>query len=149
VVRDFNVKINEQFGENFKQLNAAVVRLVAWQDQYEKQLETSIAHEAASRESMDEATSRFTEVVNMTSEFAAVARSLQGVVGTLNSQSEQLARALMLLSGLIVEVEEGLPVIEKKIAEMIVRSGQGVERHPEPHSAASRRAAEALKATRA
>jgi hypothetical protein len=146
VVRDFNVRINEQFGENFKQLNAAVVRLVAWQDEYEKQLEASIAHESARRESMDEATARFTDVVNMTSEFAAVARSLQGVVSTLNGQSEQLARALMLLSGLIVEVEEALPVMQKKIVEMIARGWQGVERHQEPHSAAPRRAAEATRA---
>jgi glycine cleavage system regulatory protein len=37
VIRDFNVKINEQFGDNFKQLNPAVERLVSWQVQYEKQ----------------------------------------------------------------------------------------------------------------
>jgi chromosome segregation ATPase len=149
VVRDFNSKINEQFGENFKQLNAAVARLVSWQAQYEQQLEASIAHEAAARESMTEATSRFTDVVNMTSEFAAVARSLQGVVDTLHSQSEQLARALMLLSGLIVEVEEGLPVIEKRIVQMIARTRQGVQREQEAQGAEPRRAGESLRATRA
>lgn len=149
VVRDFNAKVNEQFGDNFRHLNAAVARLVSWQAQYEKQLEASIAQEAAARDSMTEATARFTDVVNMTSEFAAVARSLQSTVHTLNTQSEQLSRALMLLSGLIVEVEEGLPVIEKKIVQMIARGREGVERHPEPHGAESRRAAESLEATRA
>jgi hypothetical protein len=149
VVRDFNAKINEQFGDNFRQLNAAVARLVTWQAQYEKQLEASIAQETATRESMTEATLRFTDVVNMTSEFAAAARSLQGIVGTLNSQSEQLARALMLLSGLIIEVEEGLPVIEKKIVQMIARGRQGAARHPEPHGAEPRHAAKPLEATRA
>src|SRR6202008_3753392 len=38
VVRDFNAKVNEQFGDNFKQLDSGVERLVSWQVQYEKQL---------------------------------------------------------------------------------------------------------------
>jgi len=29
VVRDFNAKINDQFGDNFRQLNSAVERLVS------------------------------------------------------------------------------------------------------------------------
>ena len=32
VMRDFNAKINEQFGENFKQLNEAVGRINEWQE---------------------------------------------------------------------------------------------------------------------
>ena len=34
VIREFNEKISEQFGENFKQLNIAVGRLLEWQDKY-------------------------------------------------------------------------------------------------------------------
>jgi hypothetical protein len=70
-------------------------------------------------------------------------------VDTLHSQSEQLARALMLLSGLIVEVEEGLPVIEKRIVQMIARTRQGVQREQEAQGAEPRRAGESLRATRA
>lgn len=149
VVRDFNAKVNEQFGDNFKHLNSGVARLVAWQDQYEQQIEASISQQSATRESMSEATQRFTDVVNMTSEFAAVARSLQGTVDTLNSQSEQLSRALMLLSGLIVEVEEGLPVIEKRIVQLIARSRHVLHREQDAHGTESRRAPESLRATRA
>ena len=32
VIRDFNKNLNEQFGENFKQLNEAVERTVVWQE---------------------------------------------------------------------------------------------------------------------
>ncbi len=70
VVRDFNTKINEQFGENFKRLNSAVERLVSWQVQYEKQLDALIEQETATRESMREAALRFTDMVGMASEFA-------------------------------------------------------------------------------
>src|SRR6266480_1005781 len=105
--------------------------------------------ETATRESMTEAASRFTDIVNMASEFAAVARSLQNIMGALNNQSEQLARALLLLSGLIAEVKEGLPIIEQRIAQMIGRSGQGVRPNQETLGAVSRHPAESVQATRA
>ena len=39
VIGEFNVKINEQFGENFKKLNEAVGKLLEWQENYYKQIE--------------------------------------------------------------------------------------------------------------
>jgi hypothetical protein len=39
VISDFNTNLTEQFGENFKQLNAAVLKLVDWQENYKAQLE--------------------------------------------------------------------------------------------------------------
>lgn len=38
VIADFNNNLEEQFGENFKQLNAAVKELVTWQENYKEQL---------------------------------------------------------------------------------------------------------------
>ena len=149
VVRDFNVKINAQFGDNFRQLDSGVARLVSWQVQYEKQLEALIEQETATRESMTEAALRFTDIVNTASEFAAVARSLQSIVGAVNNQSEQLARALMVLSGLIAEVAEGLPIIEQRIGQMIARSEQDVRPNQETRDAVSRRPAESIQTRRA
>lgn len=42
VIVDFNNNLTEQFGENFKQLNAAVGALVQWQENYRQQLEHMI-----------------------------------------------------------------------------------------------------------
>lgn len=39
VIKDFNKNLTEQFGDNFKQLNSAVLKLVEWQEQYKSQLE--------------------------------------------------------------------------------------------------------------
>ena len=39
VIQDFNEKITEQFGENFKALDESVKKLVVWQDQYKLQVE--------------------------------------------------------------------------------------------------------------
>lgn len=39
VVKDFNEKITEQFGDNFKQLNEAVGKLLDWQQEYKEYME--------------------------------------------------------------------------------------------------------------
>lgn len=39
VVKDFNQKITEQFGDNFKQLNEAVGRLLIWQEEYKNYMD--------------------------------------------------------------------------------------------------------------
>ena len=39
VIREFNERLSEQFGENFNRLNEAVGRLVEWQDEYRRQME--------------------------------------------------------------------------------------------------------------
>lgn len=39
-MKDFNNKLTEQFGENFKQLNIAVGRLLEWQENYKNTVET-------------------------------------------------------------------------------------------------------------
>ena len=38
-IQDFNKNLTEQFGENFKQLNIAVGKLVEWQENYKNQLD--------------------------------------------------------------------------------------------------------------
>lgn len=47
VMQDFNTKINEQFGENFKQLNEAVGAMVEWQKEYKEHVETLTAQFSA------------------------------------------------------------------------------------------------------
>ncbi len=39
VIRDFNQKITEQFGDNFKELNTAVSQMIAWQENYKNHIE--------------------------------------------------------------------------------------------------------------
>jgi hypothetical protein len=55
----------------------------------------------------------------------------------------------MVLSGLIVEVTEGLPAIEQRLAQMMARSEQGVRSSQETFGAGARHPAESIQATRA
>ena len=61
VMRDFNSKINEQFGENFKKLNEAVTSMVVWQDEYKTHVET------------------------LTEKFTSISKNIQGVDASLEN----------------------------------------------------------------
>jgi ABC-type transporter Mla subunit MlaD len=129
VIRDFNAKINEQFGENFKKLNLAVERLVQWQEQYEHQLNQLIEQETATRKTMTEASLRYAELVNKSSTFVAVATSLENIIKTSLNQSERLDAGLRSLAELVSKAATGLPQIERQIVEMTRQLEQGVRVH--------------------
>jgi hypothetical protein len=52
IIADFNARLNEQFGQNFKDLNSAVAKLVVWQKQYEQQLNSLIEEEITTRNNL-------------------------------------------------------------------------------------------------
>ncbi len=64
VMKDFNTKINEQFGENFKQLNEAVRAMLEWQKEYKEHVET------------------------LTSQFSAVSTNIEQIDNALKSTAE-------------------------------------------------------------
>jgi urea transporter len=53
VIRDFNTKITDQFGDNFKQLNQAVGAMLDWQKQYREQIGEMIEQQSRAAENMD------------------------------------------------------------------------------------------------
>ena len=64
VMKEFNTKINEQFGENFKHLNEAVGAMLEWQRQYKEHVESLI------------------------SQFDSVAKGIQEIEKSLNSTAQ-------------------------------------------------------------
>ena len=126
VIRDFNTQINEQFGENFKQLNEAVGKLLAWQIRYELQLNALIEQETATRKNMAQASLRYADLVNKSDVFSNVAQSLAKILAGLEAQREHLEDSLGSLAGLIDKAATGLPEIERKIVQMTEQIGSGV-----------------------
>jgi ABC-type transporter Mla subunit MlaD len=129
VMRDFNAKINEQFGDNFKQLNAAVSKLVAWQTGHEAQLRALIEQETATRKNMTDAARGFSELVNQAGAFVTTAESLQALLAGLEHQREQLDRSLGGYASLVDKAATGLPDIERRIVAMSEQIVAGTQKH--------------------
>jgi CII-binding regulator of phage lambda lysogenization HflD len=144
VVRDFNSQVNDQFGDNFKHLNAGVEKLVAWQAHYEQQLAGLIAQETATRQSMTEAAAGFTTLVAKSSEFTEIVHSLRKLLVALNTEKEQLNFSLSTLGELINHAANNLPTLEQNIAALTRQVEQGVRANQDAMTAIVRNTAQAI-----
>jgi len=107
IVRDFNSSLNEQFGQNFKDLNSAVAKLVIWQKQYEQQLNSLIEEEIRTRNNLAAAALSIGTFVDKAS----------GFTPTLE-WSERLDTTLLNLMGLSTEAVTRIRQIEQKTSEL-------------------------------
>jgi hypothetical protein len=136
VIREFNEKISEQFGENFKQLNDAVGQILVWQERYRQQMAEMIEQQQIASQNMATATERYQRLVERAEAFDAVARSLGALIEGLNAQRRLLDDSLSALATLINTATRGFPEIEKKITEMVQQVGNGVRATNEEFKAA-------------
>ena len=118
VIEDFNAKITEQFGENFKQLNEAVGRTVTWQEQYRQQMdeladEFRVAAESIekSRESVELIAESSNTIAVRSESIVACTEKLDPILHTLNDQLEAF-------SDLRQRALEAFPLIENRLDEL-------------------------------
>jgi hypothetical protein len=94
VIEGFNNKLNEQFGQNFRELNFAVGKLVVWQRQYAQQLESLIEQETTTRNNMADACLHYADFVKRAAAFTAAAESLRDLLTQGNFPSDRLKTPL-------------------------------------------------------
>ncbi len=93
VVRDFNLKINEQFGDNFRQLNAACT-----------QINELLAQQKTFTENSES--------------FSKTAGSLSVILVALEDQRTRIEASLASLGNVLNKASDGLPQIERNVTEM-------------------------------
>ncbi|WP_443749354.1 hypothetical protein [Asticcacaulis solisilvae] len=118
VIRDFNDKLTEQFGENFKALNQAVGELVTWQNQYKAHIEKVEETNATIAAAMKESSDSYKKLVGDAEAFTNVSRDLSGLLTALDEQRTELRQSLEMLSKLVASAATGLPQIEEKILQI-------------------------------
>lgn len=127
VVRDFNEKINEQFGENFKQLNEAVGKMLEWQERYKHQMEEIISQQQITANTMVTATEHYERAVENSSRFNDVANDFSEIIKVLDVQREHIHNSVKELATLIDSAKTGLPDIEEKISQLVTQVTEGVK----------------------
>lgn len=147
VMRDFNAKINEQFGDNFKQLNQAVEKILVWQETYRQQMGEMIDQQKQTSANMSSATLRYSEILSKTEKFSAVAERLATIIEALDIQRNQIEQSLKSLAQLLTAASGSLPEVEKKILELTDQMTRGVRTSNEESSKAVRETSTALQST--
>lgn len=88
VIADFNNNLTEQFGDNFKQLNEAVIKLVEWQENYKLQLEQMQQQYTQGVESISATES---SVAHISEQSRIIPQSMQELKGIMEVNQHQLA----------------------------------------------------------
>ncbi|MBC6427677.1 MAG: hypothetical protein GDA55_00295 [Cellvibrionales bacterium] len=115
VIRDFNTKLNEQFGDNFKRLKESMDKLLLWQEKYKEHVETMeerIEQAVSANERTEQA---LQTIVEHTAAIPENMRSLAELLETQRKQMEELEDRLQTFANLKQQAEEAFPIIEKNI----------------------------------
>ena len=111
VMRDFNTKINEQFGENFKQLNQAVERILIWQENYKEQIELMLKQLDKSVDIIEKAEKSITLMKTDFSSIAATSEDLKKLILLFSSEIETI-------KGISESARNAFPIIEDNITKL-------------------------------
>lgn len=147
VVRDFNEKITEQFGDNFKQLNIAVGNLLEWQNKYKEIVETSSAELKEITRLTAKSTSDYESLVERSGAFATIAESLNETISKADAQQRQMHVVIDALGKLLLSASGSLPEIEKRVLDLTAQLSSAVSDNQKAVAAALTESAAAMRNT--
>jgi len=118
VIRDFNTKIEEQFGENFKKFNSGLEKLLEWQSTYLTELDnTKKAIDVANNlietheETVESIHIKLAEIPNMLN-------PVSEVIETINKERKQTEQSLDVLSKLREDAENAIPSLQASLKQL-------------------------------
>ncbi|MEB3213217.1 MAG: hypothetical protein VKL39_17840 [Leptolyngbyaceae bacterium] len=118
VIRDFNTQLNEQFGENFKQLNAAVEKLVVWQQQYKEELDRLGAVQKQAADDLKKSADAFTVSADRADAYTLSAQRLGGMLEAFKSQYETMRSSQEALASVLTEMKSVEPSFSAKLEDL-------------------------------
>tara|TARA_Y100000589_G_scaffold327021_2_gene368034 strand:- start:1123 stop:2535 length:1413 start_codon:yes stop_codon:yes gene_type:complete len=118
VMRDFNAKINEQFGENFKQLNEAVTSLLEWQKEHKEQVEELTQIFKETQKGIDAVKENIVLIETSTGKIPEQMSKVENAFTLTEERMVELHGGLSSLSEMRTKAEEALPHIETQLTNM-------------------------------
>lgn len=111
-IQDFNTKIQDQFGENFKQLNIAVGKLLEWQENYKITLESICGQYKEIGQNLDLSKIAMEAMAEHSNHIEKTANSLSDIIVTAEKYEEELKETLNNLVQISNQAKEAVPNIE-------------------------------------
>lgn len=128
VIEDFNQQMQEQFGENFKELNKAVEKLVDWQDNYHKQIEYMVNTIEGTNEAVDNSRKVIEDISKKYADTYQLTEDFKLAIDTMNNENKLLMENIENFSKLANDAKEAMPQIEKQLMELTKGFSSTVEK---------------------
>lgn len=119
VIQDFNQNLTEQFGDNFRKLNDAVLELVVWQENYRSQLADMKLQYDNSVKAITKTEESVTHISEETKSIPSTMQSLKAVMETNQHQISELDRHLVAFQDVRDKAVEAVPEIKAQIEQAI------------------------------
>jgi ABC-type transporter Mla subunit MlaD len=128
VIEDFNQQMQEQFGQNFKELNKAVEKLVDWQDNYYKQIEYMVNTIEGTNEAVDNSKKIIEDISKKYADTYQLTEDFKLAIDTMNNENKLLMENIENFSKLANDAKEAMPQIEKQLMELTKGFSSTVEK---------------------
>lgn len=115
VIRDFNKNLTEQFGDNFKALDASVKKLVDWQQQYSVQIEQMGEQYQQSVDSLIRTRESVAGIWQECQNIPQAMDELREIIDVNQHQIQELARHLEAFVAMRDKAIEAVPTITQQI----------------------------------
>lgn len=115
VIVDFNSNLTEQFGDNFKQLNEAVFKLVEWQENYKMQLEQMQRQYEQGVESISATEASVAHISEQSKVIPESMQELKTVMEVNQHQLAELERHLEAFKVMRDKAVEAVPQIQQQV----------------------------------
>lgn len=119
VIADFNRNLTEQFGENFKELNAAVEKLVQWQENYRQQLQEMHRQYEQGVQAIAQIEQAVAHISEESKQIPATMAELKTVLETTQHQLNELERHLEAFRDMRDKAVEAVPQIQQQMDGMV------------------------------
>lgn len=127
VIQDFNHNLTEQFGENFKQLNVAVMKLIDWQENYKNQLNEMIALYNAGVQSLNVTETSIGKIEHSAQAIPTSMEKLNTIIEVNQNQMNNLESHLNTFAQLRDKAVEAIPEVQQQITTMLENVTKGNE----------------------
>ena len=115
VIADFNKNLTEQFGENFKALDAAVQRLVQWQENYRVQLEQMGEQYRQGVIAITQTEASVAHISEESRQIPPAMESLRAVLEVNQHQIDELGQHLQAFKEVRDKAVEAVPELQRQV----------------------------------
>ena len=111
LVKEFNENITEQFGENFKELNVAVGKLLVWQDNYKDIIESNTNQFKVSVDSISSIDDSFKEINDKAKCLIDTSISMDNLLAEIRKSQDEVREGLETLIDISKKANDSIPMI--------------------------------------